>query len=314
MSERPDLSHYVQHRQLEVYEQHMARQGYAYGVDLRRSNWLASSTIGNAMVRTVDRAWPGLSRRLLEEALLPGDAASVGLLREIGLHVEALRAPTPTLRVLRPGQRGRWPLVTALGATRGTAHWLIIDAEALAALPEAKRAFLLGAGLGHLHCDHAVFFTAHYLLAGGGEGEPGDGASARAMRALLAPWTKVMIFSADRAGLLSCGDLEAAVDTILSPPVPVGEDSADPSPAWLPRFPDTAARERALREFARSAVFARVLALRARRAELLRQLTSAAASPPETGEPGEPEPIHVPADAWTLARVDSRLTRRLALL
>ncbi|MCA9698611.1 MAG: hypothetical protein KC431_13880, partial [Myxococcales bacterium] len=61
MSERLDLSHYLQHRQLDAYEQSMARQGYAYGVDLRRSRWLASSTLGNPMMRAVDRYWPELA-------------------------------------------------------------------------------------------------------------------------------------------------------------------------------------------------------------------------------------------------------------
>src|SRR5689334_21462991 len=61
VSNGPDLTHFVHHRMLDVYEQSMARQGYAYGVDLRRSRWLASSVVGNALVRAVDRAWPHLS-------------------------------------------------------------------------------------------------------------------------------------------------------------------------------------------------------------------------------------------------------------
>ena len=322
MSKGPDLRHFVQHRQLDVYEQSMARRGYAYGVDLRRSRWLASSTLGNPLVRAVDRAWPELAAHLLDEALLDGQTTPTSLLRELAAHISLLRAPLPTVRLVRAEQRGRWPLVTALGATRGNAQWLVLDAEALAALDADKRAFLLGSGLGHLHCDHAVFFTAH-LLAKRREGT----SSIRALQAALQPWTKVMMFSADRAGLLACGRLASAIAVIENPPVPIGDD---PDPRWLPPLPSAAVRVQALEEFARSAVFARIEATRARQRELARdasliaprklererdepdaETTNQSSTPPPAPEP---ESIHVPADAWSLARVDARLTDRLNLL
>lgn len=318
MSNGPDLSHFVQHRQLDVYAQSMARQGYAYGVDLRRFRWLASSTVGNAMVRAVDRAWPELSTRLASEAVLDATTTDVRLLRELGGHVDRLRAPLPAVHPLRPEQRGRWPLVTALGATRGSAMWLVLDVPNLLALEPATRAFLLGAGLGHLHCEHGVFFSAHLLASRDRQGP------LRALRTALGPWTKVMIFSADRAGLLACTDLQAAIATIENPPVPVGDD---PDPAWLPKPPTTAMRIRALEEFARSAVYARVVAAQARKRELnLRRLALELDKGPEppareapqtegaAATPPEPEPPHVPADAWSLARVDARLTARLKIL
>lgn len=311
VSNGPDLTHFVQHRQLDVYEQSMARQGYAYGVDLRRSRWLAGSTVGNAVVRAVDRAWPELSAHLLDEALLDGRTTPTSLLRELLVHANLLRAPLPTVRLLRPEQRGRWPLVTPLGATRGGSLWLILDAEGLMTLGSLERAFLLGSGLGHLHCDHAVFFSAH-LLAKRREGNT----SIRTLRSALAPWTKVMSFSADRAGLLACARLQTAISMIESPPMPVGED---PDPGWLPQPASPTMRVQALEEFARSTVFARVEIMRARQRDLARKRRSVpSASGPEqagpTTESSEPEPIHVPPDAWSLARVDTRLTARLQLI
>lgn len=310
VSNGPDLNHFVQHRQLDIYEQGMARQGYAYGVDLRRSRWLASSTVGNVLVRAVDRAWPQLAKHLLDEALYPLDPARTTpttLLRELGEHMNLLRAPLPAVRLLRPEQRGRWPLVTALGATHGSSLWLVLDVEALMALDVSKRAFLLGAGLGHLHCEHAVFFSAH-LLAGRREGN----SNIRALQSVLTPWTKVMMFSADRAGLLACGRLETAISMIEDPPVPIGDD---PDPSWLPPPPKPAMRIQALEEFARSSMFARVQAMRARQRELVRSVTVLPSAKPADGAaPAEPEQIHVPADAWSLARVDARLTNRLNLL
>lgn len=314
MSNGPDLTHFVQHRQLDIYEQGMARQGYAYGVDLRRSRWLTSSTVGNTLVRAVDRAWPQLAEHLLDEAMHPLDhvVPPTALLRELSEHMNLLRAPLPTVRLLRPEQRGRWPLVTALGATHGSSLWLVLDADALMALDPSKRAFLLGAGLGHLHCEHAVFFSAH-LLAGRREGN----SNIRALQSVLRPWTKVMMFSADRAGLLACGQLETAVSLIENPPVPIGSGDAsedEPEPSWLPPSPKPAMRIQALEEFARSSVFARVQAMRARQRELARNVSVFEARGRTQDKPHEPEQIHVPADAWSLARVDTRLTTRLNLL
>jgi hypothetical protein len=311
VSQGPDLSHFVQHRQLDVYEQSMARQGYAYGVDLRRSRWLTSSTIGNALVRAVDRAWPELAEHLEGEVLREfriGDRSDratpnpAGLLRELAGLMNLLRAPLPTVKLLRADQRGRWPLVTPLGATRGGALWLIVDVDALAAVPADQRAFLLGSALGHLHCDHAVFFTAH-LLADRREGN----VQIRTLRSAMIPWTKVMVFSADRAGLIACGRLETAISMIESPPIAVG-DTPDPDMHWLPKLAPPAVRIRALEEFARSAVFARITTMRARQRELARNVTLLEPAP------GTEDRVHVPAEAWSLARVDARLTARLNLL
>ena len=285
----------------------MARQGYAYGVDLRRSRWLAGSTVGNALVRAVDRAWPTLAEHLEAEVLceaLGDDPTTLGLLRELAAHMNLLRAPLPTVKRLRSEQRGRWPLVTPLGATRGGALWLILDVDALVALAPDQRAFLLGAALGHLHCDHAVFFSAH-LLANRREGN----LQIRALQSAMIPWTKVMAFSADRAGLIACGRLETAVAVIENPPIPVGSQP-EPQMRWLPELPAPAVRVRALEEFARSAVFARVTAMRARQRELARNVTLL--DPAPSGD--EADRVHVPADAWSLARVDARLTARLNLV
>jgi hypothetical protein len=208
-------------------------------------------------------------------------------------------------------------LVTPLGATRGGTLWLILDADALMALDADKRAFALGSGLGHLHCDHAVFFSAH-LLANRREVGPAPVLSSRrfaadfqirALRSAMTPWTKVMVFSADRAGLIACGRLETAVGMIENPPIPVGMGvSSELEPSWMPPLPSPAVRIRALEEFARSARFARETALRARQRELARNASMTGA------EPESSENIHVPADAWTLARVDARLTARLNLI
>ena len=59
-SDAPDLAQLITRRELTAHEQRMARVSYAYGVDLRRAHWLDDSTVGEPVMRTVDRRWGSL--------------------------------------------------------------------------------------------------------------------------------------------------------------------------------------------------------------------------------------------------------------
>lgn len=320
MTNLPDLERYIQRRRLRNYERGMARLSYAYGVDVRRSRWLASSSIGNSLVRAIDRRWPELSRELLADDLRdPGGEAPTALLQRIRRLRHLLRAPLPAIRVLTPEARrlGTWPLVTPLGPTHGDVHWLVLDLEGLRALPESHQDFLIGSGLGHLQCDHGVFFAAHLLAA------RHRAFSLRLFRRILGPWSRVMVFSADRAGMLAAGDLDTAVDVLRK------HDAADRSTSWLPTWPPLEERILALQEFDRSVVMARLRAIRERVGEGAEVSVFESTREDETDDPGEESeadapkdapadasatPPGIPADAWSLARCDERLTRRLGLL
>jgi hypothetical protein len=295
MPQELDLEHFVQHRQLEVYEQTMARLGYAYGVDIRRARWLASSSIGNALVRAVDRAWPGLASSLMDEQLEAADGdVSSDLLREVAGTMRLLRAPVPSVRVLREDTRRGWPAVTPLGSTHGSVHWLVLDLPSLEAMSPEIRGFALGSGLGHLQCDHGIFYSAHQMAA-----RRGASTAVRLVRRALRPWSRVMSFSADRAGLLVCGSLELARIAIQA------EVERADGLSWLPRGPKIEQRLTALEEFERSSVFARVQGLRERE----RDANLLASAGQRAGAR-----VGIPDDAWSLARVDQRLTERLKLL
>lgn len=321
MTDLPDLERYIQRRRLRNYERGMARLSYAYGVDVRRSRWLASSSVGNSLVRAIDRRWPELARELLEDDLRdPAGDAPTELLTRIRRLRHLLRAPLPAIRVLTPEARasGKWPLVTPLGPTHGDVHWLVLDVEGLRGLPENDLDFLIGAGLGHLQCDHGVFFAAHLLADRHREFR------LRLFRRVLGPWTRVMIFSADRAGMLATGDLEAAVAALRR------HGASGEGASWLPQWPALDDRVLALEEFDRSVVMARLRAIRARSgadaefsvfestrededAEIDGASTDAEAEPSTESESSSTPP-GIPADAWSLARCDERLTRRLRLL
>jgi hypothetical protein len=300
-----DLSHFIQRRELMAYEQRMARAAYAYGVDLRRSQWLDESSIGEPIMRSVDRRWNRLIAGLSTESLQSSDhAAPLPIMQELLSLAKLLRAPLPSLRLLSDQARlgEPWPPALPLGTTRGSIQWIVLDADALLELPDAERAFVLGSALGHLQCDHGPLFAAHLLAHRARRG-------LGLVRLLLGPWSRVAVFSADRAGLLAAGRLDAALSAVRK--------LAGKQPDWMPRFPEPALREQALRDFDRSGVMTRMR-------ELQNHQPDGDDADATRTAPNSAEPVHAsdtkvpsaasPAIAWSLARCDERLTRRLGLL
>ncbi len=319
LAETHDLDPFLKRRRLDLFEQAAARQGYAYGVDVRRSRWLARSSLGNAAVRAVDRAWSNLADRLREELLeAPGTPVHPDILDELRRLRTLLRAPRPAIFLLKKSEsdKGRWPAVTALGPARGGARWLVLNAEALESMTVAERRFWLASGLAHLQCGHGVFYTAHLLV----ELRKAP-RSVALLRRALTPWSRVMAFSADRAGLLACDSLEEARAALTH--LAKLESKID----WLPKPPDPGIRRVALEEFEHSVVVARVRA--ARKNQALAEVSvfdlppkkdeqapnqAKSADEAQAAPPDAPQPIHVPEDAWSLARCDRRLTERLGLI
>lgn len=320
MSDPLDLGRFVQRRQLRGYEQDLARAGYAYGVDLRRFQWLSHSLAAQTALRALELRWSEHAASLMTAGDLqyPEGADSLPILQELIRIAELLHATLPGIRfVTAKGRASRtWPLVTPLANSRGGDAWLVLDPQGLASLPAAERAFLLGQGLAHLQCGHGGLFMAHLMSAH----HLGHGLT----RALLRSWSQLAAFSADRAGLLAAGELESALHALDPRNLPV------PEPAWFPTFAPLAERERALREFERSRVVARIRSQQRHRREqapadeILAMLDQAPEkTPPDDTAPGEarsdPDRLHgaptfeVPADAWPLARCDQRLTARLRL-
>jgi hypothetical protein len=246
-----DLPQFLQRRELAAYEQHLARTAYAYGVDLRRSQWLSGSTVGDPLMRTVDRRWSRLVHELDEDSLRPPRIAPpTGLLEELAFLIHMLRAPLPTLRLLRSDVAAQWPALTPLGTTKGGIHWLVLDLDRVMAMPSDERTFVLAAGLAHLQCDHGPIFAAHLMAKRGrGGGAPAHDQAIKVVRTLLRPWSKVAVFSADRAGLVAVRALPVALRAI--------ERQHAEHVAWMPRWPGLEARRLALEDFDRSAIMAR---------------------------------------------------------
>lgn len=305
MSTPIDLGRFIQRRHFRAYERDLARGTYAFGVDVRRVRWLTTSAIGQATLRSIEHAWYRLADELIAGELgFPQRPEEIPLLDELATLCQLLHTTPPAVRLLAPEARasGQWAPVTPLGDPRSSDDWLVLDPDALARMDDGVRAFHLAAGLGHLQCGHGVLFIAH--LVGQRRGLLG------LYRRLLRPWSRLAAFSADRAGLLAVGDLDTALRAL---------DTAA-EPAWHPDSAPLAERRRALTEFAESAVVARIRTQRAAAGETRRSIEALIGALPDTDtdtEAAPPEPpaadAGVPDHAWTLARCDGRLTRRLRL-
>lgn len=323
-----DLGRFVQRRQFRSFEQDLARTTYAYGVDVRRFRWFNQSMAAQTIMRALELRWSAVAEKLMHgELQAPEGAATLPFLQEIVRIAEMLRVSLPSVRLLGPAARGRWPLVTPLGNARNSDDWLVLDAHALAELSPPQRAFLLAQGLGHIQCGHAALFMAHYVSF---HDHRGHGA----VRLALRPFSRLAAFSADRAGLLAAGEFEPAVQMLAR--------GTEQLPTWYPTLAPLPERRRALEEFDHSRVVARVRSsrrfaeehpsVRALVDQLMHSsepaaLTEGATSAPEitsastadtraaaaAGPQAFAAGYEVPADAWPLARCDQRLTQRLGI-
>src|SRR5262249_50598626 len=70
------------------------------------------------------------------------------------------------------------------------------------------------------------------------------------IRTMLRPWSRVSIFSADRAGLLAVGDLQVALEALRA--------HVDPGVPWYPELPAASMRVQALEDFDQSRVMTRL--------------------------------------------------------
>lgn len=325
-----DLAKFIQRRELLAYETRLARMVYAYGADRRRSSWLDHSLFGEPLIRSVDRRWNKLVATLQEQHVMPAsEAPPMEVMEELARMIRLLRAPLPTLRVSKAGaDPSAWPIVTALGTTKGASHWLVLDTDRLMALDPVSRTFMLAQGVGNLQCEHGPMYAAHLMahLAGRGLG---------LVRTMLRPWSRVSVFSADRAALLAIGELEPTLEALRI--------HADPGVTWLPPMPPVSLRVEALQDFDKSRVMVRLrmmytdpgqwtIASQMRTpggfklempnfaADKAKGEDEKTELPPEPETPPEPPPEknsaleEALAAAWSLARCDVRLTRKLGLL
>lgn len=79
--------------------------------------------------------------------------------------------------------------------------------------------FIIGHEMGHVKLGHTWLNS----LVGGMAGIPGSGAASLILVLALRWWNRACEFSADRAGLLACGDLDKAVSALVKVEIGAGE-------------------------------------------------------------------------------------------
>jgi len=244
-----DLAQFVQRRELLSHETRLARVAYAYGVDLRRSGWLDRSTFGEPLMRAVDRRWSRFTGTLMADELQPIDQpAPTAVMEELLRIIELLRAPRPTLRLLRGGaDPRRWPIATPIGTTQGGTHWLILDTDRLSTLKDHERTFVLASALAHLQCDHGALFAAHLM-------SHREHRRAWAVRVALRAWVRVATFSSDRAALVAIGNADLCMEAM--------QLQGDPQVPWWPQPPTWPQRVHNLEDFDKSRVMVRLKLMR----------------------------------------------------
>ncbi|MPM06349.1 Protease HtpX [bioreactor metagenome] len=102
--------------------------------------------------------------------------------------------------------------------TAGTDEFAFIAVSGLipALFTVEEQRFILGHECGHLALGHVVYHTAVSMLGGAAQLVPVVGSAiAKAMTFPLQAWSRRSELSADRAGLICCGDLDTASKTLV---------------------------------------------------------------------------------------------------
>jgi hypothetical protein len=256
-----------------------------------------------------------------DELQVPEGAGTLPFLQEIVRIAELLRVTLPTVRLVTPSARDRWPLVTPLGNARNSDDWLVLDATA----PRHPRpaAARLPAGPGPR--PHPV--RPRQPVHGPLRLPPRTPGPRRPPPRSCARFSRIAAFSADRAGLLAAGEFAPAARARPRRAASSSRPGTRPSPssanASAPsRSSTTAASSPASARAADScrinpSVTVLVEQLMHRQTpDALPEANTAATA--DTAAPASaPEftaGYAVPADAWPLARCDQRLTQRLGIL
>lgn len=316
MSQASPIVELLARRRLHAYEERSACRAYAYGVDVRRSQWWMQSTLGGRMTRAMDRLWPRLLEQLqtrwgaTDDRILPRTLAE-----ELDVIVGILRTAAPCVHLIHPRYSDTAPLLLPVSSANGLDTHLFLDPTQLLALPALTRQFLLGRAVAHLQCGHGVYFSGQLLIQ--------ERSSHRSLwpwlRPILRPWSRVMVFSADRAGAGACGSIEAAKIALDHRFTPQQERYN-----WDREVP-MAQRKQAMEDFSQSSSFARLSRLREIAMEDSHHRVQNPSDSPDKAQIEDPfrrleaedkwksSPKNDMDELWSLAYCDQRLTEALGI-
>jgi len=113
----------------------------------------------------------------------------------------------PEVDFLVAGRRG----LNAYAFGLANPKTVVLFAELVEVMDAEELAFIIGHELGHVQLGHTTLNT----LVGGLAGIPGDARLSFVLRAIFRSWNRACEYSADRAGLLACGNVNKAVSALL---------------------------------------------------------------------------------------------------
>lgn len=191
----------------------IASSAYQHGLDRRALSALQSLPGAPQLLRWLhehlgDRT---LWLQLMSDAVLCGEEQFPELLALLDRARHRLDLPTrPTLFL------GESPHMNAM--TSGVEHPVVVVRSALLdQMEDDELVAVLGHELGHLHADHPLYQSLAYTLLQSGA------AASQVLRMFGLPlqrallrWSRYAELTADRAGLLACRDLGAAVTTLVT--------------------------------------------------------------------------------------------------
>lgn len=122
-----------------------------------------------------------------------------------------------TLDVLRlPELYTKWDYAVN-GYTTGTKDdtLMVLHSGAVDLLTEQELRFVVGHEFGHIKSDHVLLHMMADMINSGASLIPVVGNFVGASNLLLMYWKRMSEFSADRAGLLACQDIDVALDCII---------------------------------------------------------------------------------------------------
>lgn len=122
-----------------------------------------------------------------------------------------------TLDVLRlPELYTKWDYAVN-GYTTGTKDdtLMVLHSGAVDLLSEQELRFVVGHEFGHIKSDHVLLHMMADMINSGVSLIPVVGNFVGASNLLLMYWKRMSEFSADRAGLLACQDIDVALDCII---------------------------------------------------------------------------------------------------
>ncbi len=263
-----DFQRYIQERKRNsTSTRKETPRGYAFGRDTK-----VSGTLGRAKpVKMALEATSNLDAERLREGVLAArqtDAESDAWLHQMVARAVTVLGMAEAPKLYITEQSGDFD---AQALVIDSVASIVLDRALLDILDEDEMLFTIGQQCGHIHQEHALFLTADFAM---------EHVSEEYMRWVVSParyaigaWRRHGNVTADRAGMLACGEMQVAAKALLkrhgagSLPTPLDMEiimeEAEDNPrgsylaALVHKAPQVPGRLLALKAFADAEIFRR---------------------------------------------------------